>query len=175
MMKQRISTLMDGEHDPDEFAATLAELRAPGEGLETWRTYHLISDALRDTRLASPGFAERVNARILEEPTVLSRSRDAVASERTRWMPLYAAASFAAVALVGWIAFSPQPGADAVPVAKAPPAAAIQAVAAPQEPVQLPLTDAANDYLLAHQAFSPRSSFQGVAPYVRTVAAGRKQ
>ncbi len=172
-MSERISTLMDGEHDPDEFAATLADLRGPGAALETWRTYHLISDALRDTRLASPGFAERVNARILEEPTVLSRPRDAVAAGRARWMPLYAAASFAAVALVGWIAFSPQPGADAVPVAKAPPPAAVPAV--PQELVQLPLTDVANDYLLAHQAFSPRNSFQGVAPYVRTVAAGSKK
>jgi hypothetical protein len=29
---------------------------------------------------------------------------------------------------------------------------------------------AANEYLLAHQGFSPRVSFQGMAPYVRTVA-----
>jgi len=28
----------------------------------------------------------------------------------------------------------------------------------------------ANDYLLAHQGFSPRVSLQGMAPYVRTVA-----
>jgi len=174
-MKQRISTLMDGEHDPDEFMTTLEALRAPGESLETWRSYHLISDALRDTRLASPGFAERVNARILEEPTVLSRSREPADVDRKRWMPLYAAASFAAVALVGWIAFSPQQGADVLPVATTPSPVFVALPAAPQEPVQLPLTDAANDYLLAHQAFSPRNSFQGVAPYVRTVAAGRKQ
>jgi hypothetical protein len=37
--------------------------------------------------------------------------------------------------------------------------------------VRLPLTAAARDYLLAHQAFSPRNSLQGVAPYVRSVAA----
>jgi hypothetical protein len=32
------------------------------------------------------------------------------------------------------------------------------------------LPSAANDYLLAHQGFSPRVSLQGMAPYVRTVA-----
>ena len=175
-MTERISALMDGEHAPDEFAGTLEDLRAPGDALETWRTYHLISDALRDTRLNSPGFAERVNARILEEPTVLSIAREDHAAERPRWMPLYAAASFAAVALVGWIAFVP-PETPQATVAKAPPPAAIP-VAVPaavqQEPVQLPLTTAANDYLLAHQAYSPRNTFQGVAPYVRTVSERRR-
>jgi hypothetical protein len=34
----------------------------------------------------------------------------------------------------------------------------------------VPLPTAANDYLLAHQGFSPRVSLQGMAPYVRTVA-----
>ena len=169
-MTERISALMDGEHAADELAGMLEDLRAPGESQETWRTYHLISDALRDTRLTSPGFAERVNARILEEPTVLSIAREAHAAARPRWMPLYAAASFAAVALVGWIAFVP-PEAPQATVAKAPPK---PAAVASQEPVRLPLTNAANDYLLAHQAYSPRNTFQGVAPYVRTVSERRR-
>jgi hypothetical protein len=33
---------------------------------------------------------------------------------------------------------------------------------------------AANDYLLAHQGFSPRVSFQGMAPYVRNVSEQRE-
>jgi hypothetical protein len=36
--------------------------------------------------------------------------------------------------------------------------------------VNVPLPSAANDYLLAHQGFSPRVSLQGMAPYVRTVS-----
>jgi hypothetical protein len=36
--------------------------------------------------------------------------------------------------------------------------------------VRLPLTSAAQDYLIAHQAFSPRNSLQGMAPYVRSVS-----
>ena len=67
-----------------------------------------------------------------------------------------AAASIAAVALVAWLAFAPQRPADA-PIAKLqPPAASLPAQA--------------NDYLLAHQGFSPRVSLLGMAPYVRTVA-----
>jgi hypothetical protein len=34
----------------------------------------------------------------------------------------------------------------------------------------VPMPGEVNDYLLAHQNFSPRSNLQGVAPYVRTVS-----
>jgi hypothetical protein len=34
----------------------------------------------------------------------------------------------------------------------------------------VPLPSGTNDYLLAHQGFSPRVSLQGMAPYVRTVS-----
>jgi hypothetical protein len=36
--------------------------------------------------------------------------------------------------------------------------------------VLVPLPNAANDYLLAHQGFSPRVSLQGMTPYVLTIA-----
>jgi hypothetical protein len=74
-----------------------------------------------------------------------------------------AAASVAAVALVGWVAFAPQRESTPAPVPLAQVKPAPGAVAAPM-PV------AANDYLLAHQAFSPRVSLQGMAPYVRSVS-----
>ena len=60
------------------------------------------------------------------------------------------------VVLFAWLAFGPQRPAEA-PIAKAQPPA-----------VSLPAQ--ANDYLLAHQGFSPRVSLLGMAPYVRTVA-----
>jgi hypothetical protein len=77
---------------------------------------------------------------------------------------LSAAASLAAVALVGWLAFAPQPASQLTtpaPVAQAP---------AEAKPNLVPLPTAANDYLLAHQGFSPRVRLQGMAPYVRTVS-----
>jgi len=67
------------------------------------------------------------------------------------------------VTLVGWMAFAPQPRVAPAPV----PVAQIQPEAKPNI---VPLPTATNDYLLAHQGFSPRVSLQGMAPYVRTVS-----
>jgi hypothetical protein len=55
----------------------------------------------------------------------------------------------------------------------AAPAAGVPAAlekAAARRPAQVPLPSGADDYLLAHQGFSPRVSLQGMAPYVRTVS-----
>ena len=39
--------------------------------------------------------------------------------------------------------------------------------------VAVPAGEVANDYLLAHQRYSPSNAMQGVAPYVRTVSEER--
>ena len=155
-MKENVSALMDGELEERAADSAIDALRGEGESLEAWRTYHLISDAMRDTRLLSAGFTARVAERLASEPTVLApRRRQAV-----QRFALAAAASVAGVGLVGWLAFAPQP--QTQPVAQAPAAAPAMA--------SIPLPSATNDYLLAHQGFSPRVSLQGMAPYVRTVA-----
>ena len=161
-MKDKISQLMDGELDERSSAAAIDALRRDGEALDAWRTYHAISDAMRHTPLLSEGFSARLAARLAAEPTVLAPRRIA---PRPRFA-LAAAASVAAVALVGWLAFAPQPQAPA-PIAAAAPAAP---KAAPLVTVTTVLPNAANDYLLAHQGFSPRVYLQGMAPYVRTVS-----
>src|SRR6185295_12698967 len=106
-MKTKISELMDGELGSREAAAPLDALRSEGEARETWRSYHLIGDAMRDTRMLSAGFASRVSARLAQEPTVIAPGRLAALPQRPRWQFLSAAASLAAVALVGWMAFGP--------------------------------------------------------------------
>ena len=63
-MKERISQLMDGELDDRAAAEPIAACGRGGEELETWRTYHLISDAMRDTRVLSPGFSARTAERL---------------------------------------------------------------------------------------------------------------
>jgi hypothetical protein len=52
-----------------------------------------------------------------------------------------------------------------------PPAVLPVARSAKDTPARLPITAATRDYLIAHQAFSPRNSLQGMAPYVRSVSA----
>lgn len=156
-MKDRISQWMDGELDEQATETTLRALRGEGEALEAWRTYHLISDAMRDTPLLSAGFAARFAARLAAEPTVLAPGWRAA---RPR-LALAAAASVAGVALVGWLAFAPHRQAQAPLAAAVPKQPVVRATALPK---------AANDYLLAHQSFSPRVYLQGMAPYVRTVS-----
>jgi sigma-E factor negative regulatory protein RseA len=163
-MKARISEFLDGELESREAAGPLDALRAEGEARDTWRSYHLIGDAMRDTRVLSPGFAGRVAARLAQEPTVVSPVRRALAPQRQRWQYLSAAASVAAVAMVGWIAFAPQE--SGIDVARVAPGGPVQVPAVAQ--VAPPAT--ANDYLYAHQGQSPRNSLQGAAPYVRMVS-----
>ena len=157
-MKDRISALMDGELDDKAAAQTIDALERDREALEAWRNYHLISDALRQSRLLSEGFSARVAAQLEKEPTVLAPNR-LKAEQPRRWVAM--AASIAAVALVGWLGFAPQQTAVA-PVAQAP--------KVEPKPQLVPLPTGTNDYLLAHQGFSPRVSLQGMAPYVRTVS-----
>lgn len=160
---EKISALMDGELEGRAAEEAIESLRGEGEALETWRMYHLISDGMRDTRLLSAGFTARVSQRLADEPTVLAPGRLPGRTPAQRFA--YAAvASAAAIGLVSWLAFVPQPEVPKTTIAGVP-----ATVTATQATVQL--TSSANDYLLAHQGFSPRVSLQGMVPYVRTVAA----
>lgn len=168
-MKDTISAFMDGELDDTAAARLIDTLGQDREALETWRAYHLISDALRETRMLSEGFTARVSAQLAKEPTVLAPHRLPPAPQPRTWYAL--AASVAAVALVGWLGFAPQE-APLAPVAQAPVPVNLVAVKPVVEvkPAVIPLPSGTNDYLLAHQGFSPRVSLQGMLPYVRTVS-----
>lgn len=174
-MKAKISMMMDGELGEREFDEALAALGQVDEARRAWRTYHLIRDVLYGENALTADVSDRVAARLIQEPTVLAPRRAAQPAVRRQWMALSAAASVAAVALVGWLALAPRPVPDAglvgPSIANAP-----QAGGAPvrqvklEAPVRVPLPSATEDYLLAHQGYSPRLTLQGVAPYIRTVS-----
>lgn len=148
-MRQDISALMDGELDDKAAGELIDAMARDRDAREIWSTYHLIGDALRENAPVA------VPRRLLPQP-------------RT-WYAL--AASVAAVALVGWLGFGPQQA--PAPVATAPSsqvAQAKRAVAPAPKPAIVPLPSGTNDYLLAHQGFSPRLGLQGMAPYVLTVS-----
>src|SRR3990172_11501505 len=84
-MKSKVSALIDGELERHEAAAPLDALRTDGDVRDAWRNYHLIGDAMRDTRMLSDGFAGRVAAKLAEEATVIAPVRRAAAPERPRW------------------------------------------------------------------------------------------
>ena len=163
-MKSKISALMDGELSEPELSEPLHALKEGGEALEAWRRYHLISDALRDTQVLSPGFSARFAERLALEPTILAPMPRVAEKSRNR-LPLSIAASCAAVALVGWLAFQASgPQLEQVAQSKTTDRAGTAASRV------VPMPGQVNDYLLAHQHYSPRSTLQGVAPYVRTVS-----
>ena len=167
-MKSTISALMDGELERHESAGPLDALKSDGEARDSWRAYHLIGDAMRDTRMLSGGFAARVAAKLAAEPTVMAPARLAQRLERPRWQLLSAAASLAAVAMVtgAWYVVAGRGRAGAPGRAGRAGSSGLRLRRAAQ--VQPP--DSANDYLYAHQGYSPRNSLQGMAPYVRMVS-----
>lgn len=174
-MKAKISALMDGEFDEHELSDSLSALARDDEVRHCWRIYHLIGDAMHDCCVLSKDFNTRLAERLAGEPTVLAPARTASRWERGRWLSLAAAAGVAAVSLVGWLEYAPREavapaGPAAVTAQVAPTAGPVVAAAKTRVPARVPLPSGTNDYLLAHQAYSPRITLQGMAPYVRTVS-----
>jgi sigma-E factor negative regulatory protein RseA len=172
-MTEQVSALMDDQLDGAECDGCLRRLK-DDDGLRAdWEVYHLIGDALRGTpaRGLSTGFAGRLAA----EPTVLAPRAAArgPSPRRKAWYALSAAASVAAMAVVGWMAVG-------VVQPTAPPTAMVQPLpsqpAGLNPPAIIPVAQGVGDYVLAHQRYSPRAAMAGVMPYVGSMAddAGRR-
>lgn len=168
-MKERLSAMIDDELGTAECEPCLAQLDQDPALREAWDLYHLIGDTLRGH--AGPALPQTFAPRLAAEPTVLAPRRIERPGARPTWYALSAAASVAAVALVGWMALplfeGSQQVATTAPVPAAPPATVAEA-----QPV--PAAQGVNDYLLAHQRFSPSSAMGGIAPYVRTISEVRE-
>jgi hypothetical protein len=146
----------------------------------------MIGEALRGEPCADCAVAGSVAKRLASEPTVLAPRR--ISGEFGRRWALPSMAAAAAVASVTWIAVETQQGGSAQPAAMPAshlivPAVAVQSsVPLPEytQSVHLPAQGATpvpiqfsarefDAYLRAHQEFSPSTTLQGLAPYVRTV------
>ena len=71
-MKTKISALVDGELDSRELDTVVAALDRDEASRETWRLYHLLSDAMREPSLRSADFSTRFAEKLAAEPTVLA-------------------------------------------------------------------------------------------------------
>jgi sigma-E factor negative regulatory protein RseA len=172
MVMENVSALMDGELEDQPAQRELARLREDLELRDRWEAFHLIGDAMRGERMLSRSFDEMVAKRLAAEPTVLAPRRRASPAKRYTTYALSAAASVSAAALVAWVAISPNAPTGLQANLGGNPAAGNTAVNAQGAPaVQSVLSDGRmNEYMLAHQGFSPSNAFQGLAPYIRTVA-----
>ena len=170
---ERISQLMDGELDARAAQHELNRLKLGSELRERWDSFHLIGDALRGEPILSRAFGQRLAERLASEPTVLAPRRSTV--RRAATYALSAAASLSAVALVGWVAMSTQTttlSTGAIATAPVPARVELPPTARVQ-PASVPYDGTQNEYLMAHTGFSPSTAIQGVAPYIRSVAASQ--
>lgn len=191
----KISALMDGELDARQSDQQYTRLKQDSDARACWNTYHLIGDALRRDSIVSTNFSAKLGARLEQEPAVLAPQRPQMRPvRRTTAYALSAAASLSAVALVGWMAFNnplvPQPDSvttsvtTSVATSVSPSvSASVSAPVVPSAPVttvtpasvqpqlaSVPSEGKMNEYLMAHQEFSPSTAIQGVAPYIRSVS-----
>lgn len=186
----KISALMDGELDARQSDQQYTRLKQDAEARACWNTYHLIGDALRRDSIVSTNFSAKLGARLEQEATVLAPQRSQMRPlKRTTAYALSAAASLSAVALVGWMAFNnplaPQPDSVATsvatsvassasaPVAPSAPVATVTPASVQPQLASVPSDGKMNEYLMAHQEFSPSTAIQGVAPYIRSVSASK--
>lgn|SRR5574340_268144 len=157
-MKQEISVLMDGELFEDEARSLLDRIEHGSDVHRDWEIYHLIGDVLRQPDHIHSDLSAKVRERMRDEPTVLAPRGHSV-KQKMRTFALSAAASLAAVGVVAWMSMQITP--------EAAPNMAMQQDAA--RPANVRVQPKANDYLMAHQEFSPSTDMNGGASYIRTV------
>mgnify|MGYP001466663509 CR=1 FL=1 len=169
-IRSEVSSLLDDELDANHRQILLTALHSDTNLRTVWSDYHLIGDALRRSPDLQADLTGRVMDALREEPTVLAPR---VRPERIRYAAALAA-SLAGVAVVGWLALQPMQ-----PTLWLPQHASLAAVSAARPaPVVVAAVSIANagrmqEYLLAHQAYSPINRLDGGAGYVRTVSASR--
>lgn len=158
-MKKEISALMDGELFEDEAEDLLNRSKRDIKAYEDWEIYHLIGDALRQPEYIHCDLSTKVRERMRDEPVVLAPRGRAV-RQKIRNVALSAAASLSAVGVVAWMSL--QVGSETTSQM------AMQQSAL--RPVSVQIKPKSNDYLMAHQEFSPSTNMSGGASYIRTVA-----
>lgn len=157
-MKHEISALMDGELFEDEADVLFAQIKRNPAAHHDWATYHLIGDVLRQPEYVHRDISALVRKSLENEPTVLA-PRSRALKQKARVFALSAAASLLAVGVVAWMSLQISPEA-------APQMAMRQSDI---RPVNMQIQPKSNDYLMAHQEFSPSNDMNGGASYIRTV------
>jgi sigma-E factor negative regulatory protein RseA len=163
-MKQDISSLMDGELFEDEAEGLLDQIKLDPANRKDWEIYHLIGDVLRQPEQIHCAYmhcdlSARVRKSMQDEPVVLAPRGRAV-KQKVRAFALSAAASLLAVGVVAWMSLQISP--------EVVPQIAMQQTAI--RPVNMQIQSNSNDYLMAHQEFSPSTEMNGGASYIHTVS-----
>ena len=177
---ETLSSLMDGELDPEQAAALISVLCADDELRAEWIAFHLAGDALRSTEVASAhskSFCMSVAEAIAREPAIVAPRAWAGQGSPLRRYILPGLAVAASVAVIGFVAIplmrssEPQmPVQAAVPPPPAAVAAAEHAdeVAARRAAATVANARAMQAYLAAHRELTTGAAFPRATPYLRT-------
>lgn len=175
LVQERISVFADGETSNEQLEVALADLRH-NESKETWELYHRIGDILRSDEMDVPmsaGFSARMAASLAAEPTLIApkrASKSARPGARRFALPGVLAAAAAAVAFVGTpqliVALQGQPAAAPALAVVAEGGVERTALTAGARPGQVLREQGIDEYLMAHQRFSP--SVYSSAQYARS-------
>lgn len=172
-MKSDLSAFIDDELE-DRRQATVLSAAARDERLRcAWDSYHLIGDALRGAPVLDRRLTARVMERLEREPVLLApRSRRGGQQFRAS---LAVAATAAGVALVAWVALGPaaSPPVPTPALARAP-ASASAGVAERVASGRSEASGRLQEYMVAHQTYSPANHILGGTAYVRTVSAATR-
>lgn len=167
--RERISALMDGELEDADLGAQVKRTADGGELARCWDTYHLIGESLRREPILRLDLAQDVSRALAAEPTVLAPGRVPFAApvQRMRTFALSAAATVAGIGVVVWMVLGQQGEGlggrtELAQVGNTAPRVELASQAAESD---------VNDYMMAHQEYSPTAAMHGVASYVRTVSA----
>ena len=169
-VNQQISAFADGELDCVQHAHLLDALRTPA-ARAAWNTYHEIGDVVRSSDAAiafSPGFEARMAARLAVEPSHLA-APGRVSPEAPAWRRFGVPGAAMAATVLLAVALGPRFSAtmpnfaSATTVSTA--ATGNASTAGRVAPVVL-RDSQIDEYLLAHQRFSP--SLYSTAQYARS-------
>jgi len=160
-MKMEISALMDGEIFEDEAEKLIDRIGRGSDEHKDWEVYHLIGDVLRQPDHIHCDLSANIRERLRDEPTVLAPRSNSF-KRNVRNLTLSAAASLAAVGVVAWM--SQQIGSETLPQ--------MASQNNTLRPVSFQMQSRSNDYLMAHQEFSPSTDVNGGASYIRMVSYG---
>jgi sigma-E factor negative regulatory protein RseA len=176
LVQERISVFADGETSGEQLDIALAESRSE-EGMTTWALYHQIGDLLRSDDMATPltgGFSASMAARLAAEPALVAPVLPVQARRsgvRRIALPGVLAIAAAAVAFVGtpqlMVAMHGSPvSGPAVAVVGDSGLARTALNANAVRPGAVLRDQGIDDYLMAHQRFSP--SVFSSAQYARS-------
>lgn len=173
-MKNKISALMDGELDNEDIAGTIAQIKKTEDLRNEWAMYHLIRDTLRQSEISLIDITSYVRKKLAIEPTVLAPSPPKEHKGKVFAFAV-AASMVTAVAAVAWMGGQTMNQPLDPVTHKEALQAAVKTEPTPSRIISTSAIIQLNDYLLAHDEFSSRTTIRGVTPYIRTVADPHKR